>query len=275
MGPSADRSGGSGAGVLPAPLPAVEGTGGAGGGRGFRAARTTNAVLPPTTTMPPMSNPIATQSRKDSLAPRSMSALTPREPSAFIRTTDQSPSRTFHVSVCVSHPEGGGGPEALLRRRRLRRASREREVRGSEGVEVDVLDVRVGDVSEVPGDLRLRPDADEQGLVVGALAADPDARTSSRSRPQHLSVGVDLEPRARQRVGRRRKPLGRRRQVAVLALRSVGPEQEASPCQNGDPEQDPMLPRTMRTTRPALIGTGLQPRGLVLRSMQRRQVASG
>ena len=40
-------------------------------------------------------------------------------------------------------------------------------------------------------------------------------------------------------VGRRREPLGRRRQVAVVALRAVGPEQEASPCQNGDPEQDP------------------------------------
>jgi len=52
-----------------------------------------------------MSSPIATQSRNDSLAPRSTSAVTPREPSAFIRTTDQSPSRTFQVSVCVPTPE--------------------------------------------------------------------------------------------------------------------------------------------------------------------------
>ena len=104
-GSSVDRSGGSGAGVLPDLLPTVGGTGGEGGGCRVRAARTINAVLPPTTSTPPTSNPIATQSRKDSLAPRSMSAATPREPSAFIRTTDQSPSRTFHVTVCVPTPE--------------------------------------------------------------------------------------------------------------------------------------------------------------------------
>jgi len=104
-GPSVDRSGGSGAGVLPDSRPAVGDTGGAGGGCRVRAARTINAVLPPTTSRPPRSDPIATQSRKESLAPRSMSASTPREPSAFMRTTVQSPSRTFHVSVCVPTPE--------------------------------------------------------------------------------------------------------------------------------------------------------------------------
>src|SRR6266480_3493376 len=87
------------------PAPALGGTGGEGCGRGLRAASTTSAALPPVTSTPPMSSPIATQSRNDSLAPRSTSAVTPREPSAFIRTTDQSPSRTFQVSVCVPTPE--------------------------------------------------------------------------------------------------------------------------------------------------------------------------
>ena len=52
-----------------------------------------------------MSTPIATQSKNYSLAPRSTSAATPREPSAFMRTTDQSPSRTFQVTVCLPWPE--------------------------------------------------------------------------------------------------------------------------------------------------------------------------
>ena len=52
-----------------------------------------------------MSSPIATQSKNDSLAPRSTSAATPREPSAFIRTTDQLPSRTFQVTICLPSPE--------------------------------------------------------------------------------------------------------------------------------------------------------------------------
>src|SRR5215468_11267813 len=76
------------------------GTDGAAGGFRVRAASKISAVLPPTT-----SNPIATQSRNDSLAPRSMSAAMPREPSAFMTTTDQSPSRTFQVTVCVPTPE--------------------------------------------------------------------------------------------------------------------------------------------------------------------------
>src|SRR4051794_13927265 len=104
-GCSVDRSGGSGAGVLPDPTPPAEGADGAEGGWRLRAARTTNAVLPPTTSTPAMSSPIATQSRKDSLAPRSTSAATPREPSAFMRTTDQSPSGPFHVNVWVPTPE--------------------------------------------------------------------------------------------------------------------------------------------------------------------------
>ena len=91
--------------ALADPLPAVGGTGDPGGGGRVRAARTINPVLAPTTSTPPRNNPIATQSRNDSLAPTSMSATTPREPSAFIRTTDQSPSRTFHVTVCVPTPD--------------------------------------------------------------------------------------------------------------------------------------------------------------------------
>src|SRR5215468_11085625 len=81
------------------------GTDGAAGGFRVRAASKISAVLPPTTSRPPTSDPIATQSRNDSLAPRSMSAAMPREPSAFMTTTDQSPSRTFQVTVCVPTPE--------------------------------------------------------------------------------------------------------------------------------------------------------------------------
>src|SRR5438034_8957880 len=104
-GCSVDRSGGSGAGVAPDPMPALGDTDGAEGGWRLRAARTINAVLPPVTSTPPMSNPIATQSRNDSFAPRSTSAATPREPSAFMRTTDQSPSRTFQLTVWLPGPE--------------------------------------------------------------------------------------------------------------------------------------------------------------------------
>ena len=117
-GRTAGGSGGSGAGASPDPAPAVGGTGGEGCGRRVRAARMINAVLPAVTSTPPRSTPIAIQSRKDILAPTSMSAATPREASEFMRTTDQSPSRTFHVSVWVPTPEAeaaqkrwsGGGP---------------------------------------------------------------------------------------------------------------------------------------------------------------------
>ena len=158
-----------------------------------------------------MSNPIATQSRKDSLAPRSTLAATPREPSAFMRTTDQSPSRTFHVSVCVPTPEAEAAQKRLLGRRPFRRASRDRKVCEPEGIEVDVLDVRVGHGSQVPGDLRLRPNAYEERLIARTLAADPNLAEPALIQDPPLSLGIDFKPRAGQRVGRRRKPLGRRR----------------------------------------------------------------
>src|SRR5205814_9596385 len=51
------------------------------------------------------------------------------------------------------------------------------------------------------------------------------------------STGVDLESLARQRVARCRKPLGRRLQVAALALGLVDPEKEAAACRQRKPEQ--------------------------------------
>ena len=82
------RLAGSEAGVLPASLLAVAGAGGAGGAWRLREARTISAVLPTRTSTPPRNSPIASQSRNDSLAPRSMSATTGREPSAFMTTTE-------------------------------------------------------------------------------------------------------------------------------------------------------------------------------------------
>src|SRR6266542_6206061 len=55
----------------------VAGLGGAAGGGRFRAARTISATLPPRMSTPPTSSPIATQSKNDSLAPRSTSGPTP------------------------------------------------------------------------------------------------------------------------------------------------------------------------------------------------------
>src|SRR6185295_11975937 len=72
----------------------------------------------------------------------------------------------------------------------------------------------------------------------GTFAADPNLAEPAVVQDPAGSVGVDFEPGTRESVGRRRKALGRCRQVAVIALRAVGPEQEASPCEQGKPEQD-------------------------------------
>ena len=238
-GTSVEWLGASGASVLPCSRPSVGGAGGVGGGRGLRAARTINAVLPTETSTPPMSNPVATQSRNDSLAPRSTSAATPREPSAFIRTTDQSPSRTFHVSVCVPTPEAEAAQKLC-------------SVGGARGAppETERYVARKGSKSiswtfacaTVPRYLA----TSACGPIPMKRVLPPELSPRIRTLPNQLSFrtqpspcGVDFEPRARQRVGRSREPLGRRRQVAILALRAVGPEQEASTYQQSQPEQHP------------------------------------
>src|SRR5512132_512619 len=73
--------------------------------RDLRRGKSDQPRLLPTAEGFRASTPIATQIKNDSLAPRSTSAATPREPSAFIRTTDQSPSRTSQVTVCFPGPE--------------------------------------------------------------------------------------------------------------------------------------------------------------------------
>ena len=138
-------------------------------------------------------------------------AATPREPSAFMRTTDQSPSRTFHVSVCVPTPEAEAAQKRLVGRRAVRRASCDRKVGDPEGIEVDVLDIRVGHGSQVPGDVRLRPDAYKERLIARTLAADPDLAEPVLIQDPARSLGIDFKPAAGQCVGRRRKSLGRRR----------------------------------------------------------------
>src|SRR4029079_14056639 len=100
------------------------------------------------------------------------------------------------------------------------------------------LDVGVTDVPQVPGNVRRGADADEERLRAGALPADPDPFAPAFDHAPRGSVGIGLQPRARQCIGRRRETLGRRRQVAVLALRTVGPEQEASTCKQSKPDQD-------------------------------------
>src|SRR5207247_2696824 len=103
-----------------------------------------------------------------------------------------------------------------------------------------LVDGRVRDAYEVPGDIRLRPDADEeQPPAGGALPADPNLAEPVVVPEPVGPISINLEPSARQRVGRGRKPLGRRRQVAVLALGAIGPEQEAAAHQQGEPEQGP------------------------------------
>ena len=127
----------------------------------------------------------------------------------------------------------------LRRRRPLRRASCDRTVPHAERIDLDVLDVRVRDVSEVPGDSRLGRDANEEQLPGGALPADPNLAEPIVVPEPSRPISINLEPSARQRIGRGYKPLGRRRQVAVLALGAVGPEQEAAAHQQGKPEQGP------------------------------------
>src|SRR4029077_8032467 len=124
-----------------------------------------------------------------------------------------------------SHPGGGDRPEALLRRRPLWRASFAWKGRDSEGIKVAVLDVRVGDASQVLGYSRLWANANEEHLRAGTLAADPNLAKPAVIQEPARSVSIDLKPRARQGVGLGRKALARRGQVTVFALRAVGPEQ--------------------------------------------------
>src|SRR5439155_22517471 len=130
--------------------------------------------------------------------------------------------------------------EVLRRRRPLRRASCDRTVLHAERIDLDVLDGRVRYASEVPGDSHLRPDAnEEQRPAGGALPADSNLAEPVVVPEPVGPISINLEPSARQRVGRGREPLGRRRQVAVLALGAIGPEQEAAAHQQGEPEQGP------------------------------------
>src|SRR5204863_6679523 len=95
-----------------------------------------------------------------------------------------------------SHPRGGGRPEALLRRRPLRRASGNWKVSDSEGIEVDVLNTRVRDTSQVLGDSRFRPNGDEEHLRAGTVTADPNLAEPAVIQQPARSVGTDVEPRA-------------------------------------------------------------------------------
>jgi hypothetical protein len=126
----------------------------------------------------------------------------------------------------------------LRRRRPLWRASCDWTVLDAERIDLDVLDVRVRHASEVPGDRRLGPDANEEPFPAGgALPADPNLAGPVIVPEPVGPISINLEPSARQRIGRGCKPLGRRRQVAVLAPGAIGPEQEAAARQQGEPEQ--------------------------------------
>ena len=93
--------------------------------------------------------------QKRELGPRSMSATTPREPPAFMTTTDQSPG--------------------------------DRSVLDTERVEIDVLDVGVRHPPQVAGDRRLRRDPNKELLCAdGGFAADPDVAEPVRSRPNRV-----------------------------------------------------------------------------------------
>ena len=134
-------------------------------------------------------------------------------------------------------PRGRGRPEVLGGRGSPRRTSRNLTVFNPERIEVDVLDVGVCDAPEVACDGRLRADPDEERLCRGAFAADPYLPEPAVVPDPIRSTGVDLESLARQRVARCRKPLGRRLQVAALALGLVDPEKEAAACRQRKPEQ--------------------------------------
>ena len=157
-----------------------------------------------------------------------------------MRTTDQSPSRTFHVTVCVPVPKaetaqnccavGGpcGGPPAIGR------------YPDTERIDLDVLDVRVSDASEVLGDSHLRPDADEERLRAGwALAADlnlaePVVCSRASRAHQHRPQAACASARRSTLQTARLASSGSR----PLALGPVSPEQEAAACQQDEPEQN-------------------------------------
>ena len=138
-----------------------------------------------------------------------------------IRTTDQSPSRTFQVRVWfrLRRPRP---PRRLLGRRPLRCASGDRQICDMEGIEVEVLDIAWATDPRYLATSACGPMPMKSVFSPGSRRGSEPCRTSSRQDPA-LSVGVNLEPRARQGVGRGREPLARRRQVAVLALCAVGP----------------------------------------------------
>ena len=74
------------------------------GRRGERTPSTVSTIAPISSPPPTPSALTPSSSRNGSLAPARTSVATPREPSAFITTTDQSPSRTRQSSVWVPRP---------------------------------------------------------------------------------------------------------------------------------------------------------------------------
>ena len=110
--------------------------------------------------MPSRTQPAS--SRKPICAPALTSAWTPGEPSAFITTTDQSPSRTSQVSVCVPAPCTEASQMCCFAGRRAVAAGALAVV-GMERASVDVLDDRVVDAAQVGGHVARAGDADEHG----------------------------------------------------------------------------------------------------------------
>jgi hypothetical protein len=155
---------------------------------------------PSMTSAPPTSCPIATQSKNDSLAPTSISAATPGEPSAFIRTTDQSPPRTFEVMVWLPGseptPPGSSGRSAVAA---AHRPQLDGTRRGTDHVD------RAHDLEPAPvGVERSNQLAEAQGQHAPASGPLPALcqRSTARGTNRHLEHRHSLSRTGNRRSGR-------------------------------------------------------------------------
>jgi hypothetical protein len=119
------------------------------------------------------------------------------------QTADQSPSRaSFQVSVWVPIPDAEAAQKDCSVGGACGAPPVTRQICDAEGIEVEVLDIRVCDGSEIPGNLRLWPMPMKS---VSPAGLSPRIRTLPNQlsiQDPSLSVGVNLKPRAREGVGR-------------------------------------------------------------------------
>ena len=207
------------------------------GGRGVRRPRTSSRAEPASSAPPPPSVPQATSSSEVTFTPARTPAAMPGVPSAFMTTTDQSPSWTFQSSVRVPGPCGRGVPEAARGRRDDARAAGDGALGRVERVEVDVGDDRVRGAAQVALDVAGAGDADEQVLVAARRDADAQVPVAAVAQDGADAVEVDVEVVGGQRGGAGGERFAVGRDVAVGVALGVDPEQAGAGGDEGEGEK--------------------------------------